>query len=222
MELRVFKYLLQFALLCSSLWSIDECHSFALNPDQIYPSTTFSCFRKKVKVWTWNSCASHEAIEKAREWGPRLVFLLIFQQTFQVRLMLLVTAQAAWVTQFSDPFLLPLHLPVPTVFMVFPIRLWEICFSFYLGRLSSAQWVPGRHLGAETWNLPVSGWAALDSMTHGDSMHSWAAFIGNQWLSHCRCPTSECPHSSSPPRCPCVFWSIPSQGEQEDYSIFLL
>lgn len=175
---------------------------------------------KKVKVWTWNTCASHEAIEKAREWGPRLAFLLLFQQTFQVRLMLLVTAQAAWVTQFSDPFLLPLHLPVPTVFMVFPIRLWEICFSFYLGRLSSAQWVPGRHLGAETWNLPASGWAAMGSMTHSDSMHSWAAFLGDQWLGHCRCPTSECPHSSSPPRCPCVFWSIPSQGEQEDYSIF--
>lgn len=145
---------------------------------------------KKVKVWTWNACASHEAIEKAREWGPRLAFLLLFQQTFQVRLMLLVTAQAAWVTQFSDPFLLPLHLPVPTVFMVFPICLWEICFSFYLGRLSSAQWVPGRHLGAETWNLSASGWAAMGSMTHGDSMHSWAAFIGDQWLGHCRCPTS--------------------------------
>lgn len=45
-------------------------------------------------------------------------------------------------------------------------------------------------LGAETWNLPAAGGAALGSVTHGDGdgMHSWAAFIGNQWLSRLQVP----------------------------------
>lgn len=73
--------------------------------------------------------------------------------------------------------------------MVFPNSLGEYLLFFHLGgRFSSVQQVPDRNLGAETWNLPAAGWAALDSVTHGDVMHSWAAFIGNQWLSHLQVP----------------------------------
>lgn len=61
-----------------------QCHSFAQNPDQTLPFHYLPLFQnKKVRVWTWNACASHEAVQKAGEWGPRLAFLQIFQQTFQ-------------------------------------------------------------------------------------------------------------------------------------------